>query len=108
MAELGLILKTLHIIGSVLWLGAVLSLVFLLHPVWVRYREYPYFQNFRLEVLRLFLRALNIADSEDPRQLPKLHQSEHFFWNWRALLLLVFAVALVFLGVFLRTFARPV
>lgn len=55
------ILLILHIGSGLLWLCAVNLTVFLIYPVWHRYSEYLYFENFRTEYIARLLKILSYS-----------------------------------------------
>ena len=54
------LIRTLHICGSVLWLGSIFIVIFIFHPVFKRYAEYVYFENFKQEFIDIFIKLWNI------------------------------------------------
>ncbi len=54
-------LTVLHLAAGGYWLAGSVILALVLRPVWHKYREYVYFQNYGLEILRIFLTTFHIS-----------------------------------------------
>ena len=54
MATLSIALKIIHAVGGVIYVGSLIFLLLVFQPVYERYREYRFIENFRMEVVGRF------------------------------------------------------
>ena len=61
MATLSVALKFIHAVGGVIYIGSLLFLFVVFQPVFERYREYRFVENFRMEIISRFLWLYHIG-----------------------------------------------
>ncbi|MDH5716705.1 MAG: hypothetical protein OEZ22_03590 [Spirochaetia bacterium] len=57
----GTALLTVHVVSSIFWGGGSAILALVINPIFNKYRDYLYFQNYREELTQKYIRFLNIS-----------------------------------------------